>query len=61
MASIFFFFLAGEIPSYKIYEDEETYAFLHIHPEVRGHVLVIFYWYIMDKKEERWRVFLQRL
>ena len=41
MASIFAPIVAGDIPSYKIYEDEKTYAFLDIHPEVRGHVLVI--------------------
>ena len=41
MASIFEKIVAGDIPSYKIYEDEKTYAFLDIHPEVRGHVLVI--------------------
>lgn len=31
----------GELPSYKIYEDEYTYAFLDIHPINRGHTLVI--------------------
>lgn len=31
----------GEIPCYKIYEDEKTLAFLDIHPESLGHVLVI--------------------
>ena len=41
MASIFAKIVAGDIPSYKIYEDEKTYAFLDIHPEVKGHVLVI--------------------
>lgn len=41
MASIFARIVAGDIPSYKIYEDEKTYAFLDIHPEVKGHVLVI--------------------
>ena len=41
MASIFSKIVAGDIPRYKIYEDERTYAFLDIHPEVRGHVLVI--------------------
>lgn len=31
----------GETPSYKVYEDEFTYAFLDIHPINRGHTLVI--------------------
>lgn len=32
---------AGEIPSYKIYEDDEVLAFLDIAPVNPGHVLVI--------------------
>jgi len=31
----------GEIPSQKVYEDEDTYAFLDISPQVKTHVLVI--------------------
>lgn len=31
----------GEIPSYKVYEDELTYAFLDINPVAPGHTLVI--------------------
>ena len=41
MASIFTKIIKGEIPSYKIYEDEKTMAFLDIEPEVEGHVLVV--------------------
>ena len=41
MSSIFTKIINGEIPSYKIYEDEKTYAFLDIHPETKGHTLVI--------------------
>jgi len=41
MSSIFTKIIKGEIPSYKIYEDDKTYAFLDIHPESEGHVLVI--------------------
>jgi histidine triad (HIT) family protein len=33
--------LAGEIPSYKVYEDSRVFAFLDIHPINPGHVLVI--------------------
>lgn len=33
--------IAGEIPCYKIYEDEKTFAFLDIHPETPGHTLVV--------------------
>jgi histidine triad (HIT) family protein len=31
----------GELPSYKVYEDDNTLAFLDIHPVSPGHVLVI--------------------
>ena len=41
MASIFSKIIAGEIPSYKIYEDDKTYAFLDINPESKGHTLVV--------------------
>ncbi|MBR3253007.1 HIT domain-containing protein [Candidatus Saccharibacteria bacterium] len=41
MSSIFTQIINGEIPSYKIYEDGRTYAFLDIHPETKGHVLVV--------------------
>ena len=41
MASIFSRIVAGEIPSYKVAEDEKYYAFLDINPVVRGHVLCI--------------------
>ena len=41
MASIFSKIVTGEIPCYKIYEDETVLAFLDIHPETRGHTLVI--------------------
>ena len=33
--------IKGEIPSYKIYEDEFTYAFLDISKDVDGHTLVV--------------------
>lgn len=41
MASIFSKIVAGEIPSYKIAEDENFYAFLDIFPLAKGHTLVI--------------------
>ncbi|MCL2869214.1 HIT domain-containing protein [Candidatus Saccharibacteria bacterium] len=39
--SIFTKIIKGEIPSYKIYEDSKTYAFLDIHPDRPGHTLVV--------------------
>lgn len=41
MSSIFSKIVAGEIPSYKIAEDENYYAFLDIFPLTKGHTLVI--------------------
>jgi histidine triad (HIT) family protein len=41
MASIFSKIIAGEIPSYKIAEDDKFYAFLDIRPLYRGHTLVV--------------------
>jgi histidine triad (HIT) family protein len=38
----------GEIPSYKVYEDDSVLAFLDINPDVVGHTLVI------PKKHVRW-------
>lgn len=41
MATIFSKIVAGEIPSYKIAEDDKFYAFLDINPLVKGHTLVV--------------------
>jgi histidine triad (HIT) family protein len=41
MASIFSKIVAGEIPCYKIGEDDEFFAFLDINPVATGHTLVI--------------------
>ena len=38
---VFCSIIKGEIPSYKIYEDENVYAFLDIADDVEGHTLVI--------------------
>lgn len=41
MASIFSRIVSGEIPCYKIAEDDRFLAFLDVHPLVQGHTLVI--------------------
>lgn len=41
MASIFTKIVNGEIPSYKVAEDDRFYAFLDINPLSKGHTLVI--------------------
>src|SRR5512136_1439904 len=41
MSSIFTRIINGEIPSYKIAEDERYFAFLDINPLAEGHTLVI--------------------
>lgn len=45
---IFCKIIRGEIPSYKVYEDEDFFAFLDIHPESVGHTQVI------PKSHYRW-------
>ncbi len=39
--TIFSKIIAGQIPSYKIAENEKFFAFLDIFPMVKGHVLVV--------------------
>ncbi|MBZ9654751.1 HIT family protein [Phyllobacterium lublinensis] len=39
--NVFARILRGEIPSYKLYEDAETYAFMDVMPQGKGHCLVI--------------------
>ncbi len=41
MPTIFSKIVAGEIPCYKVAEDEKHFAFLDINPVAAGHVLVI--------------------
>lgn len=41
MATIFSKIIAGEIPSYRIHEDDRYFAFLDINPLTEGHTLVI--------------------
>lgn len=41
MATIFSKIIAGEIPSYKVAEDDRFFAFLDINPMVKGHTLVV--------------------
>lgn len=38
---IFCKIVAGEVPSYKIYEDDSIFAFLDINPASAGHTLII--------------------
>ena len=41
MPSIFARIVSGEIPALKVYEDQDTLAFMDINPAARGHTLVI--------------------
>ena len=55
MASIFSRIVSGELPAYKVAEDEHHLAFLDITPLVEGHTLVIPKWevdYIFDLPAE---------
>ena len=59
--SIFTKIIRGEIPSHKIYEDDNNLAFLDIHPKTPGHVLVVpkkqieFIW---DMEDEDYQVLM---
>ena len=41
METVFSKIIAGEIPTHKVYEDEQTLAFLDINPVNHGHTLVV--------------------
>lgn len=41
MATIFSRIIAGEIPSYKVAENDQFFAFLDINPMAKGHTLVV--------------------
>lgn len=41
MPTIFSRIISGEIPSYKVYEDDDFFAFLDINPVAFGHTLVV--------------------
>ena len=41
MPSVFSKIINGEIPSYKVYEDEYCFAFLDINPNAVGHTLCV--------------------
>ena len=43
-ANPFALIVAGKIPSTKLYEDDDTLAFLDIQPQSKGHALVISKW-----------------
>ena len=45
---IFCKIVKGELPSYKVYEDDKCMAFLDIHPVAMGHTLLI------PKEHYRW-------
>ena len=59
MATIFSRIIAGEIPSYKVAEDDKFFAFLAINPLVKGHTLVVPKQCMFSPR--RWLVPLRRL
>ena len=55
MSSLFTKIIQGQIPSYKIAEDDKYYAFLDINPLAKGHALVVPKLekdYIFDQEDE---------
>jgi histidine triad (HIT) family protein len=62
MGSIFSKIITGEIPSYKIAENEEFFAFLDINPLASGHTLVVpkkEIDYIFDIEDELYKRFFE--
>jgi len=41
MSTIFSKIIAGDIPAYRLYEDEHVFAFLDIFPQQPGHTLIV--------------------
>ncbi len=41
MSTIFTKIIKGEIPSYKVAENDDFYAFLDVNPNAKGHTLVV--------------------
>ncbi len=67
MATIFSRIIAGEIPSYKVAEDDKFYAFLDINPLVKGHTLVVpkrevdYIFDLEDEELSRMHIFAKRV
>ena len=67
MASIFSKIVAGEIPSYKVAENDKFFAFLDINPLAKGHTLVIpkrevdYYFDLEDEEIAEMNVFAKRI
>ena len=67
MATIFSRIIKGEIPCYKIAEDDEFFAFLDINPVQKGHTLVVpkeeisYIFDIDDDKLGRYMAFAKRV
>lgn len=65
--TIFSRIVAGEIPSYKVAEDDNFYAFLDINPLVEGHTLVIpkkevdYYFDLSDSDIADYNVFAKKV
>lgn len=67
MATIFSKIVSGEIPSYKVAEDDQFYAFLDINPLAKGHTLVIpkrevdYFFDLSDEEIAAMQVFAKRV
>jgi len=67
MASVFSKIVAGEIPCYKVAENDEFFAFLDINPLAEGHTLVIpkrevdYYFDLDDDEIARMNVFAKKI
>jgi len=67
MATIFSKIIAGEIPCYKVAEDDRFFAFLDINSLVKGHTLVVpkrevdYFFDLTDEEVAGYMVFAKRI
>ena len=54
-SNVFAKILRGELPCHKVYEDDETFAFMDIMPRANGHVLVISKTQAVNHQHMDWR------
>jgi len=65
--SLFTKIISGDIPSYKIYEDDKVYAFLDINPVQPGHTLVVpkkqveFLWDLNDEDYNHLMIIVKKI
>lgn len=61
---IFCQIIKGELPSYKVFEDDKFFAFLDIYPKTQGHTLVVpkkHYEWVYDLSKDEFKEYWERV